>query len=248
MSQSSQNKKASSDSPAKKFRLHKRTIAAIFCVVLLPWVLIAVPATVTGGGGTTGLNINHSVHGWPWVHLESTEYDVYGNWVNKKFIPGQMPAGLDLVESSRNAAAGFTKDKPSVQWNLRLEPDDWQAEDISGQAGYWSEPTVWPAWEDKTHLTPRYVGLLLNMIVVALLAGLVAAFCEYRIRHHQRLLKFSLAKMLIAVAVCVVAMGWFTNALRENAAQVRLDDAIQALESASNPDSSLGERCHFFVE
>lgn len=54
---------------AKRRRLHKRSIAVAFFVVLLPWILVAIPSTVVGLGGSTGSEIIHSVHGWPFVHF-----------------------------------------------------------------------------------------------------------------------------------------------------------------------------------
>ena len=50
---------------AKRRRLHKRSIAVAFFVVLLPWILVPIPSTVVGLGGSTGSEIIHSVHGWP---------------------------------------------------------------------------------------------------------------------------------------------------------------------------------------
>ena len=218
---------------AKRWRIHKRTIAVVICVVLLPWVLIAIPSTVVGGAGTTGLNIRHRLHGWPWVHLESTEYEITGNWVNGKFLPGQLPPGFDLVENAKNAAASFTEDESSVQLNLRLERDDANAEWL-GESGYWSDLSNWPSWKSGTYLTPRYLGLALNLITVGLLAWVAVLMCEYRIGRHQRIFRFSLANLLFGTALLGVVMAWISHLYVENAEEMRVKDALQAIYERSD--------------
>ena len=216
-------------STAKRRRLHKRTIAVVFLFVLLPWILIAIPKTSVEGAGTTGLNINHSVYGWPLVHLESTEYRVTGNWVNGIFYSGQMPPGLDLAEKARDAAATFAQDKKPFQLNLRLERDeDWHAQ-WSLETGYWSDLSNWPVLKMGTHFTPRYVGMLLNLICLALLALIVAAVCEFKIRRHQRLLKFSMANLFIGIALLAVCVAWMVQVQREKVGV----EALQALARKS---------------
>lgn len=228
MSQQAESGESALPLPAKRWRVHKRTIVVVFCVVLLPWILIAIPGTDVGGAGTTGLNISHHQHGWPWVHLESTEYDISGNWFNGKFFPGQMPLGLDLAESAKKAAASFTEDKSPVQLNLRLERDDANAEWL-GEYGYWSDISNWPVWKLGTHYTPRYLGLGLNLISLGLLAWGIAALCEYQIRRHHRLLRFSLANLLTGMALLGVATAWIVHMYHENAAEIRIKDSLQTL-------------------
>ena len=200
----------------------------VFCFVLLPWVLIAIPSTVVGGAGTTGLNISHRLHGWPWVHLESTEYEITGNWVNGKFLLGQLPPGFDLAENAKNAAASFTEDKSSVQLNLRLKSDDANAEWL-GESGYWSDLSNWPSWESGTYFTPRYLGLVLNLITVGLLAWLAVLVCEYRIGRHHRIFRFSLANLLIGTALLGVVMAWISHLYVKNAEEMRVNDALQVI-------------------
>ena len=132
-----------------------------------------------------------------------------------------MRPGLDLVKMQREAAE-HTKDKPSVQLNRRFEPVDFSA-------GYWSDLSNWPAWKAGTHLTPRYIGLVLNLICVTLVAAIVAALCEYRIRRQGRLLKYSLATLLIGVTLFAAGVAWIVQTQREFAAQVQLNDSLQSL-------------------
>ena len=218
-----------STSTPRKRLLHKRTLLVVLSLVILPWGLIAIPKTQVAGGGTTGLNVNHSVHGWPFVHLESTEYDVYGNWVNGKFFPGQMPPGLDLAKSAQKSANSYAEGKPAVQLNLRLAREDGQMAEYIGETGFWSESSNWPVWEDKTHLTPRYVGLFLNCCCLFCLAAIVALCCEYRIRSQGGLLKYSLRSLLIGMTLLAIGIGLLIQLHRENVARNRLDLALQRL-------------------
>ena len=49
MSQLARDTKSDPGSAQKKRRIHKRTIAVVLCVVIFPWVLIAIPGTLDAG-------------------------------------------------------------------------------------------------------------------------------------------------------------------------------------------------------
>ena len=195
----------------------------VLFVVLLPWILIAIPSTNVGGGGTTGVNVDHSVYGWPFVHLDSTEYQV-PDWLNRNFTPAQKSAGRDLTKTARESAKNYLQDKSQVRLNLRFERDVVNDRELD-ESGYWTESANWPVPKTGKHFTPRYVGLVLNLIVVALLVGVVAALCEYRIRRNQRLLKYSIASLLVGMALLAVCINSAVEIYRENDAQ----DSLQVL-------------------
>ncbi len=208
--------------------IHKRTLAFVSCFVILPWILIAIPGTKHLGGGTTGMTVNHKWHGWPFVHLDSTRVTVYGNWVNQKFIPGQMPPNLDLNELAKRRAAEFNSDVEQVQLDLRFQKADcggW-----SDESGFWSESTNWPSWDAGLHSSPRYLGRFLNLSFVALSAGVVGALCEYRIRRQHRLIRFSVKSLMIFVAMIGLVLAWGVRESSQATARANLNHSLSQLE------------------
>jgi len=233
MSQQTQDGESAVPLPAKKWRVHKRTIVVVFCVVLLPWILIAIPGTTISGGGSSRSSISHKVHGWPFVHLESTEISISQYWL--KMNRGQVPPELlNLDKQARESAARYLENSSVIQLNLRhRRMRSSKAEDL-GEIGYWSDLSNWISWKVGTHLTPRYLGLVLNLICLVFLVRLIAAGCERRIRRDGRLLKYSLASMLICTAFFVVAFAWIARMQQEVAAQKRLNDSLQAMADAED--------------
>ena len=228
--------------PNKRWRIHRRTIAVVFCVVLLPWILIAIPGTVISSAGSSYSGSSHVVYGWPFVHLESARYSASGDWVNGKFVLGRRPKDSDLALEAAKSAAGYSEGRSWVEPNLRLGRRDF-AVGWLGEIGYWSELANWPAPEAGTHFTPRYIGLVLNLIAVVLLAGVVVGLCEYRIRHRHRLLRYSLASLLIVMALFGIAITRILRTHQEIALQSGLNDALEAV--CGQPNSPVNS---FYVD
>ena len=225
--------------PAKKRRrVHKRTIAVVLCVVIFPWALIAIPGTLSTGDEVSGLNIYHLLHGWPFVHLESTHYHQnVGNSEIGRYRLGRLPLGADVAKSAKEAAAIFTQDRSSAQLNLRLEKDPYRSHWL-GKLGFWSDGSNWSILKSGVHLTPRYFGMLLNLFCIALLAAIVAALSELKIRRHGGLLKYSLANLLIGITVIAVACAWITGIHLDHTDQAQLDDQLQALSEKRFSDNN----------
>ena len=222
MSQPEENTKSELGSAKKKRWIHKRTIAVVLCVVILPWVLIAMPGTLDTGDNVSGRNIYHLVHGWPFVHLEITHHLKAGNLEEGRYRLSRLPWGTDATKTAKEAAALFTKGRSPFQLNLRVEKDPYRAHWL-GKVSFWSDVSNWPALKTGVHLTPRYFGMLLNLLCLALLAAMVAALCERRIRRHGRLLKYSLAILLIGIALIAATCAWITAIQLDHTEQVRLD-------------------------
>ncbi len=222
--------KRPADPPRKRW-VHKRTLAIVFCLVVIPWILIAGPGTRSGGGGTTGLNVTTRWHGWPFVQLESTHANVYGDWVNGKFIYGQMPPGLDLDELVRNWVDDRPVDweLPSFQLDLRVgEKGKWLDE------GFWSEASNWPSWKPGWHLKFRPWGLICNLMIVLLIAAIVAIPFEYKIRRSRKLLRVSLKEVFAATAIVAIALGWGVREHSRSAADEQLLKKLESLETAED--------------
>ena len=60
------------------FRFHRSTIVIAF-LILLPWLLVALPGRINGGG-TTGFETNRFLHGLPFVFLERQTVEYSGTW------------------------------------------------------------------------------------------------------------------------------------------------------------------------
>ena len=107
--------KTSDDSSAEG-RIHKRTLAVVFCLVVVPWILVAIPGQVSGGWGTTGSSAKDYQHGWPFVHLIRTEALSVGNLVKGRFVRGQIPSRLEFDRIARESAR-----EHQLKFDLRLE-------------------------------------------------------------------------------------------------------------------------------
>jgi hypothetical protein len=194
---------AASDSPknARKRRVHKRTILFVALLVLLPWTLLSVPGDSVGGGGTTGLNVSHCQHGWPFVHMHSTHYDLYGNWVNGTFVRGK-PANINpkphAVDWFNRFFHSPERSAKFLEFDLRLTKSKW------GTFGYWSNTENWTFWDDEHHYEIRWIGLLVNLLLLSVAAVIVGWPIEKKIRNGT-LFKFSLFSLGVMIALlCVV--------------------------------------------
>jgi len=200
-------------------------------------VLIAIPGTLDTGDEVSGWNIYHLLHGWPFVHLESTHYQNVGNSEDGRYRLSRLPWGMDDVTSAKEAAAFFTRGESSVQLNLRLEKERYRPHWI-GKVGFWSDEGNWPVVKTGVHFTPRYIGMLLNLLCLALLAAIVAALSERGIRRNGRLLKYSLANLLIGTALIAITCAWIARVHLDEAAQARIDDQLQTLSDKRFSDNN----------
>ena len=237
MSQLAKDTKSEPDSVKKKWRVHKRTIAVVVCAVIFPWALIAIPGTLDTGDDVAGWNIYHLLHGWPFVHLESTHYQAVGNSEEGRYRLSRLPQGMDNIGDASEAATLFTEGRSPVQLNLRLEKERYRPHWL-GKLGFWSDVESWPTLRTGVHFTPRYFGMLLNLLCMALVVFIVAALCERRIRRHGRLLKYSLANLLIGIALIAVACAWIAQIRSDRADQSRLDDPLQTLSDKRFSDNN----------
>lgn len=91
-------------------------------------------------------------------------------------------------------------------------------------------------------MTPRYAGAVLNLICVVLLAVVVAALCEYRMRRHGGLLKFSLANLFIATLLLAICIAWTVQEHQQNVLQEQfnreLDELIAQAETRGDSFST----------
>ena len=191
----------------RRRRIHKRTLAIVFCFGFLPWILIAIPGTQSGGGGSSFTSHSEMRYGWPLVHLHTTEAKRAGGWVNGKFVFGLKPTDLELNKMARDYADSFADDwgsevRPAIEPDLRFYPGEERL--VRQGIGHWSESQNWPRWKPGWHWSPRYVGLLLNLAFLSIVCGLVLTYCENRIRRRGRIVCFSLRSLLIAISMAAL--------------------------------------------
>lgn len=219
------------NSPRRKRWVHKRTLAVAFCVVVIPWILVAVPGEQYGGGGTSGITVTNRQHGWPFVHLSSTHveiYDVeiYGNW-------GQLPPDIDANEIAANYSqhsffAPDTNLNNSPQLNLRLHRNNPWWED---QPGFWSEGSNWPSWRYGWHLEFRPWGILCNFLFVGFVMVMVAIAVEFRIRRWGKLFRYSLKTTLVMVVIVAALLAYVISEHSKSAHEERHLQALKKLET-----------------
>ncbi|MFK7769577.1 MAG: hypothetical protein AB8B55_20365 [Mariniblastus sp.] len=225
----------SADNPSgltkkKKRRVHKRTLAIVFCFVIVPWILIAIPGTPSGGSGTTGMNVSYTRHGWPFVHFRTTHVDVYGTWVNGKFTLGPPPPGTDLDKLAQKFAIQRELLNPNdLELDLRFYRDS-GASGWGKQTGFWTEGRFWPIFEKGRYFSPVYLSIFLNLSLVISAALVLAAFVELRIRKHRRLAIFSLKTLLIGTTAFAFVIAWNVREYRESKKTAKLIQSLANYE------------------
>lgn len=201
----------SNDAFPRRRRIHKRTLAIVFCFVVLPWILVAVPGDHVESWGTTGSNGSAFAHGWPFIHLDRTEVGVNGSWVNGKYTPGPVPAGLDLDKKARESA----REHPPLRLDLRLDRQEvasFNYDPLPVQPPYWTESMHWPRIGKGRYLTIRPLGLIANLLILGLAILLSGWLVERRVvRRGKSLLRFSLKTLLVVTALVALAIGWFVR-------------------------------------
>ncbi len=213
----------------KKFKIHKRTAAVVFCVVICPWILIAVPGTIWGGGGTSVMTVGHRKHGWPFVHLVSTHVKINKYWYKQNFAPNQAPHSPSLEEIAKYWADNFAPHVKPVQLDFRFDRDPFFTE-MDCRLGFWSDPLNWPVGKSCLHLSPRYIGLGLNLLIVVLIACAIGTVCEYRIRRHHRLFKFSLKSLMIFTVLASIVAAWLVRIQLQSNTTANLNQSLLQLQ------------------
>ena len=99
--------------PIPKRRIHRRTLAIVFCFVILPWFLVAIPGKRSNALETAGSENVAYMHGWPFLHLVRTEAIVNWTRVNGEYVADRLPSQLELNELAQKSVP----DQPSLKLN-----------------------------------------------------------------------------------------------------------------------------------
>ena len=211
-----------------KRRVHKRTLAIVFCFVILPWILVAVPGVeaLRWRGGIPGHRGVFYTHGWPFQHLVRQEAIVDGTSVNGKFILGQIPPQLELDKLARESVY----EQPSLKLNLRLRKvenfgsrDQWLPFPSKSMAyppwptvksdgtGFWTAPFKWFKSGTGHYWEIKPLGLICNLIILALVTLLVGWIAERKLARQGRIFKFSIRALLLATAFVAIGISWLVQ-------------------------------------
>ena len=101
------------------FRFHRSTLV-IALLILLPWLLVALPGRTNGGGATTGFSTTRFLHGLPFVFLERQTVEYSGIWANKVFTPGGKPTDVDFDEMAAKCSDWRHSRIRFAQWTKSL--------------------------------------------------------------------------------------------------------------------------------
>ena len=215
------------------FRFHRLTIA-IALLILLPWLLVALPGRINGGGATTGFETNRFLHGLPFVFLERQTVEYSGTWANKIFTPGVKPKDVDFDEMAAKCMdAEFYQGSYRDFWfglrfNSRTDADFRDVYELETSSitpvRFWSDVNRWP-WlggADGTAMRIHWLGLLVDVVLILLVFWMSATVVEYRLKKRGKHFAFSLAEVLAVFCATGVLTAWIGNeyqrATKENTA------------------------------
>ena len=206
--------------PIPKRRIHKRTLAIVFCFVILPWFLVAIPGKRSNALETAGSENVAYMHGWPFLHLVRTEAIVNKTRVNGEYVADRLPSQLELNELAQKSVP----DQPSLKLNLRFGKTEvftgktiyanvygndffgpsWPTVE-SGITGFWTEPFEWTQPDSGRYWEVQKLGLVCNLMFLALTILLAGWFVERKLARQRRMLKLSIGSLLLATTL--VAIG-----------------------------------------
>ena len=224
------------------FRFHRSTIVIAF-LILLPWLLVALPGRINGGG-TTGFETNRFLHGLPFVFLERQTVEYSGTWANKIFTPGVKPKDVDFDEMAAKCMdAEFYQGSYRDFWfglrfNSRTDADFRDVYELETSSitpvRFWSDVNRWP-WlggADGTAMRIHWLGLLVDVVLILLVFWMFAKAIEYRLNKRGTHFAFSLAEVLAVFCATGALTAWIGNeyqrAAKENTAVDRLWDEATA--------------------
>ena len=233
-------------------RFHRSTLVIVL-LVIFPWLLVALPGRYHGVAGTTGFWTTHYSHGLPCIFLDRQTVYYSGIWANRKFTLGVKPKDIDFdAEAAKHLAASIQREAKSSQTTGQFVAVDDRLEDLDIssdlQPRFWSALNRWP-WigtADGEAMQLRWLGLLVDVLLILLVFWLLASAIEYRLKKRGSHFAFSLAEVLLTTCVVSVFLTWFAGECRraqqENTAVDRLltvvdmaDQCIKGERSNSLP-------------
>ena len=233
------------------FSFHRSTLA-IALLILLPWLLVALPGRINGGG-TTGFETNRFLHGLPFVFLERQTVEYSGTWANKIFTPGVKPKDVDFDEMAAKCMdAEFYQGSYRDFWfglrfNSRTDADFRDVYELETSSitpvRFWSDVNRWP-WlggADGTAMRIHWLGLLVDVVLILLVFWMSATVVEYRLKKRGKHFTFSLAEVLAVFCATGALTSWIGNEYQRAAKENTAVDHLCAEATAADANFH-GER------
>ena len=225
------------------FHFHRSTIVIAF-LILLSWLLVALPGRRSGGVATTGFSSTRFLHGLPFVFLERLTVEYSGTWTNKKFTRGVKRKDVDFDEMAAKCMdAEFHQGNYCDFWfglrfNSRSENSLLDVYDLETslieQDRFWSDVDRWP-WlgeADGTAMRIHWLGLVVDVVLILLVFWIFAKAVEYRLKRRGTHFAFSLAEVLAVFCATGALTAWigseYQRAAKENAAVDHLCEVAAA--------------------
>ena len=200
-------------------KFQSSTLILATWVVLVPWLLIAMPGMHVGIVTHDGFISSCFEHGWPFVFLERLTYES-NNKMNVRLNQigierGQMERLADRMQDLRvdtpNDGLDFDlkTGQPHVSslWSTGNNSRDFS------QTGFWTNKRRWPfaGDVDEEVLRFRWFGLVLNLGFLALIWATIAWLIETRLRRRGSHLKFSMFEILIVISLLAALLALLRN-------------------------------------
>ena len=209
-----------------KPRVHKRTILFVALVVFLPWLLVSIPRDIVKEDFGLATNIDHSQHGWPFIQMYSTHYDLHAHLIDGNVVSGN-PASIDTKPLAIKRFNKFfhspQRDSKLLEFDLRLAKSKW------GEFGYWSDAENWILWGEEHYFEIQWLGLLANLLLGSIVAVIVGWPIEKRIRSGT-LFRYSLFSFGVVVTLLCLGLTFAVGTYRSFLAEQSFIQKLEQLE------------------
>ena len=214
-------------SDTRWLRVHKRTILFVALFVFLPWVVLSGPRDNTSlFWGGRGADVYHSQHGWPFIQMHSTHFNLFGSIVNGAYVIGK-PANVDTkplaIKSFNNFFHSPERNSKILEFDLRLTKSE------RGEFGYWSDLENWKFWDEEHHFEIRWLGLFANLLLLFIVAIIVGWPIEKRIRNGN-FFQYSLFSIGVLVTLLSVGLTIAVGTYRQHLAEQELVSNLERLQ------------------
>ena len=143
-------------------------------LIIIAWVLVAIPGSYVGGVSSLREDRVHYNHGWPLVHLESTTVEVSGVWDRGKLLPHKSLTDEQYVELAAKRAEARADDLESDPTMLNLYP---RVVDGKSLGEFWNIDN-WPISSPQRKSSINIPGLAGNIIILGLVLFGVTAMIK----------------------------------------------------------------------
>ena len=191
----------------RRNRVHKSTKLIVLILVVVPWILVAIPGDHPNNGYShNNYGEPNFIHGWPAIHYYGFKTDPTKN---ASMLQGLNAETIAFFKAEASKLPEAPKDVFNWGCSFKSYNDITDAEQ-----SFWTDPTRWPTelLDDgtpiKLHGKVIWVGVAINIAVLLAICTAVGWFCERKIRRRGSLLKFTMTELLLMVLVLGCGFAW----------------------------------------